>query len=78
MNDALIASLTALHTDAEDAVTLDGDGYLDWSIRLTDGGRQLEVSDGTDAMALDLSRADLVRLHAALTLTLLADQSSAG
>lgn len=77
MTDTLIASLAALHTDDEDSVNVLG-GYLDWSTRLDDG-RRLEVGDSAgNAIMLDLDRSTLVRLHAALTLTLLADQTSAG
>ncbi|SBT69327.1 hypothetical protein GA0070622_6453, partial [Micromonospora sediminicola] len=35
----------------------DGDeaGYLDWSLRTSDGGRNLEIGDGADAVSFDLN-----------------------
>lgn len=70
--DQLIASLTAT-TDTAGWFADDG-RYADWSEQLADGGRRLEAGTDTEAIQLDLSRADLVALHQALTLTLLADE----
>ncbi|GEM_PF-5816094 len=71
--EALVASLAALHTTAADGVTFaDDDTYIDWSSSHVGGARTFEVGDGDDAVQLILTRDDLVRLHAALTLTLLA------
>lgn len=62
---------------AEHALYLDGDAdgrYLDWSCGNPDEGtRTLEVGDGAEAVQFDLTRDEIVRLHAALTATLLAD-----
>jgi hypothetical protein len=68
-NAEMIASLTALSTHG---AYFDDDQYLDWSSTI-DGGRRLEVGDGADCVQLELSHAQLVQLHAALTATLLGD-----
>jgi hypothetical protein len=75
--DHLIASLTAVHTDSDDAVCFDDERYIDWSTtvnhRDTGAGRMFELGNSTEAAQIDLSRAEMVQLHTALTVTLLAD-----
>ncbi|WP_047892794.1 hypothetical protein [Micromonospora sp. RV43] len=53
----------------------DGDeaGYLDWSLRTSDGGRNLEIGDGADAVSFDLNPTQMRELHEALTATITAD-----
>jgi len=48
--------------------------YVDWSIVRYNGMRALEVGDGYGTVQFDLTRAELVALHAALTATLLTDE----
>jgi hypothetical protein len=67
----LIASLTAVHADS--GIDFGDDKYIDWSSRLGNGAYIFEAGDGTDTTQLWLTRSDLLRLHAALTLTLLRD-----
>lgn len=69
-NEQLVASLTAVQE--ADGVYLGDDRYVDWSSR--DGGKYIfEAGDGIDTVQLTLTRDDLLKLHAALTLTLLRD-----
>jgi hypothetical protein len=53
----------------------DGDeaGYLDWSMRTADGGRNLELGDGVDAVNLDLNPTQMRELHDALSATIAAE-----
>jgi hypothetical protein len=52
----------------------DGDAaYLDWSMRTADGGRNLEVGDGVDAVNLDLNPTQMRELHDALSVTIAAE-----
>jgi hypothetical protein len=77
--EMLLASLVLVNEDAGGVYfdyDQDYDGrYIDWSCKLADGGRQFEVGDGTEGVQLELTRAELVRLHAALTRLLLAEQA---
>jgi hypothetical protein len=67
----LIASLTAVQDAA--AVYLDEDRYFDWSIR-HNGTYLFEAGSSSDVVVqLDLTRDEMLRLQAALTLTLLRD-----
>ncbi|QKW17604.1 hypothetical protein [Verrucosispora sp. NA02020] len=47
--------------------------YLDWSTRTADGGRNLAIGAGRDAVSLDLNPTQLRELHDALTATITAD-----
>ncbi len=71
--DTLIMALLAVH-DAG-AAQFDDRGYADWSCRNQDGTYRFEFGetrlDG-QVVTLDLTRTDLLALHAALTKTLLA------
>ncbi|WP_446215328.1 hypothetical protein [Micromonospora sp. IBHARD004] len=53
----------------------DGDdaSYLDWSVRTSDGGRNLEIGDGADAVNFDLNPNQMRELHDALSATITAD-----
>jgi hypothetical protein len=53
----------------------DGDdaAYLDWSMRTPDGGRNLEIGAGADAVSFDLNPTQMRELHDALTATITAD-----
>lgn len=77
ITETLIASLTATQNDT-DAVYLAGNRYFDWSSTVDAGdgitGRIFEVGNGVDTVQLTLNRSEVLRLHAALTLTLLANQ----
>jgi hypothetical protein len=65
-SETLIASLAVQDPRG---VTAD-DGYIDWSSR--DGDRRaFEVGADGDAVTLWMTREDMVRLHAALTVYLL-------
>lgn len=67
----LLESFTAVHTD--ESIETESGGYLDWSTPTADG-RVLEVGeDGVEPIQLRLSHTDLLKLHAALTLTLIRD-----
>jgi hypothetical protein len=67
---ALLASLTQIADPT--GVAFDDDRYVDWSTKLDDGGVRMEAGDGDGNVAqLDLSHAELVELHTALTLYLL-------
>jgi hypothetical protein len=57
---------------AQEFVSLGDDaGYIDWSTPLPDGGRQVEMGAGGEAVAIELTRAQMValdeQLHADLT-----------
>lgn len=52
----------------------EGGRYVDWSIVRYDGMRAFECGDGRGNVQFDLTRAELVALHAALTATLLTDE----
>lgn len=70
----LLATLTAVADDA--SITFEDGRYLDWSVSEDDGSRYLEVGENIDdsdaaAVCIRLSRSELLRLHAALTKTLL-------
>lgn len=70
--ETLLASLEAVAD--EGAVQFDDDAYIDFSVKHGDDGRCFEAGDDEGGcVQLRLSRADLVRLHAALTRTLLLD-----
>lgn len=71
-HDEMTAALAALATHG---VYWDEDQYVDWS-STTDDGRRLEIGDGDECVQLQLSHAQLVQLHAALTATLLADAAA--
>jgi hypothetical protein len=60
-------------------VTYDDGSYLDWTTRLPGGGHRLEAggADG-ETVHVDLSAADTVSLHSALTAFLTGDQESTG
>ena len=58
---------------AEHAVYFDDGRYFDWSVPNGDGTRTFEAGDATEASQVRMSRDDMVRLHAALTATLLAE-----
>lgn len=74
--EQLIASLTATDDSGWYAQADDDSPYLDWSTQLADAGRRLEAGDEDgEAVTLDLTRDELVQLHRALTVTLLADAS---
>lgn len=47
--------------------------YIDWSTVRYNGMRGFEVGDGNGNVQFDLTRAEMVALHAALTATLLTD-----
>jgi hypothetical protein len=70
-NQELIASLTAVQ-DVND-VQFDNGEYANWSIRYDDGKYLFEVGNDGDAIQVDLTRDHMLRLQAALTLTLLRD-----
>lgn len=69
----LLDSLTVVHT--EEAVTFDDHrGYIDWSTRHSHDVRTVEIGDRNgNTVELILTHADLLQLHAALTLTLIRD-----
>ena len=70
--ETLLESLAAV-ADENGVYLHDDDGtYIDWSSQV-DGKWIFEVGDDSEAVQVYLSRADLVRLHAALTRTLLLD-----
>lgn len=75
-HETLIASL-ALHGDADNVTTEQG-GYIDWSISSGEDQYdewQLEAGDKEgNAAQLVMTRADMLALHHALTLTLLRDE----
>ncbi len=48
--------------------------YIDWSIVRYNGERAFEVGDGYGTVQFDLTRAEVLALHAALTATLLTDE----
>ena len=71
----LLDSLTAVHSD--ESITVAG-GYIDWSTVTRRHCRILEVGDDSNrAVQLVLTRDDLLKLHAALTVTLLRDAQEA-
>jgi hypothetical protein len=74
--ETLIASLTAV---GEHGAWYPGDDsdlrYMDWATRTPAGDYRMEVSDGENTAQFDLTRAELVALHTAITLTLLRDQT---
>ena len=65
---ALLESLAAV-ADAG-AVQLDDDRYIDFSVE-SEGKRMFEVGDGQGTVQLELTRAEMLQLHAALTRTLI-------
>lgn len=67
--EQMIANLQA----DRDAVTFDDGRYFDWSTQHEDGSLSFEIGDGAEAVQVPMSRDDMVRLHAALTATLLAE-----
>lgn len=69
----LLASLTAV--TATDALDLGEGRYIDWSTRNDDGTVSFEVGAMAtgQAVAHDMTHADMVELHKRLTLWLLAD-----
>ncbi len=72
-HDYLIASFAAVH--GTDEINFgDERGYVDWSLKLPDGSRRVEVNDGADSVVLDLSHDEMLALHARLTATLIADR----
>jgi hypothetical protein len=77
--ETLIASLTAVgesggwYADSADS------RYVDWSSRTSEGEYVMEVgvTDGDiETVRFEMTRDELVALHAALTLTLLANQEA--
>jgi len=75
--ESLIASLavqdpTGVYLDRENIVA--NCRYFDWCTQVDDhsGIRRMEIGDGRgEAIQFDMSREDMVRLHAALTVYLL-------
>lgn len=67
----LLETLAAVQDDC-DQVQCDDGSYFDWSVGDA-GTRSMEVGNGDDAVMIPMTREDLIRLHAALTRTLLAD-----
>lgn len=65
--------INSLALVAEHAAYFDDGRYFDWSTSNEFGTRSLEVGDGVDAVQVPMSRDDMVRLHAALTASLLAE-----
>lgn len=74
--EVLAASLAAAGSadSMPDALYFDDTRYADWSIRLDDGTRVLELGslDG-DVAQLELTLAEMRQLHAQLTATLIAE-----
>lgn len=71
--EQLIASLTAHAPGGWWPSPDDDTRYIDWSVRNPDGSYQVEVGAGADAVQMEVTRGELVELHRALTITLLAD-----
>lgn len=55
------------------AMNLPSGEYLDWSLTLDEGGRSIELSDGTDAVVLEFNAEKLADLHRLLGLALADD-----
>ncbi len=73
-NQALLETLAAVADDGGvyfDEAATDG-RYFDFST-VRDGSRQFEISDSCSVVQMDLNRAEMLRLHAALTRTLMED-----
>jgi hypothetical protein len=78
-----LADSVAAAGSASHVLYLDGDGdgpHLDWSVRGSDRVRQVEVGEGGGgpAVLITMTVDELRALHAALTLTLLAETAGAG
>ena len=73
--DQLIAALAEVQQTECWNGSEDEDLYMDWSVNPRPGYVRFEAGDGTDSVMLELSDADVERLHAALTLWLLRRQS---
>ncbi len=68
--ESLIASLAV--QDPTGIADVDEENwYFDWSTQLDDGKRRMEISDSEETVQIDMTREDMVRLHAALTVYLL-------
>ena len=68
MNETLAASLVAVAQ--EDGIRLDDERYFDWSMPHEDG-RSFEIGVDGECVQLDMTRAEMLALHAALTRTLI-------
>jgi len=73
--EQLLAALEMVAGNVTDACFLDDDGisgrYFDWSGHDGRGTKIMEVGNGETEVMFAVSRADLVKLHAALTKYLL-------
>jgi hypothetical protein len=70
--DEMIQALALVQGDG---CYLDGGEYFDWSTQRGTGEDRIynmEIGDGTDAVRFEMTRDQMVALHAALTATLLA------
>lgn len=68
-----LASKGGIDFDGEDEDGSKG-RYIDWSVVRYSGKRAFEFGDGYSTAQFDLSRAEVMALHAALTALLLTDE----